>query len=95
MGSPLKVKREKEFRPKYPSVGPKSKVQATSVYENIGSRIPSLKDDDGDLTEEEINKLLSENTKAIGSDEAMSFTSTFASRIPQKGSPKSRRRRKK
>lgn len=95
MGSPLKVKREKEFRPKFPSVGPKSKLQATSLYENIGSRIPSLKDDDGDLTEEEINKLLSDNTKALGSEDALSFTSTFMSRIPQKRSPKSRQRRKK
>ena len=94
MGSPLRVKREKEFRPKYPSVGPRSKVQATSAYENIGSRIPSLKDDDGDLTEEEINKLLSENTKAIGSGEALSFTSTFVSRIPRKANSKARRRRK-
>ena len=94
MGSPLKVKREKEFRPRFPSVGPKSKVQATAAYENIGSRIPSLKDNDGDLTEDEINKLLLENTKAISTGGAMSFTASFASRIPQKGSPKRKNQRR-
>jgi hypothetical protein len=91
MGSPLKVKREKEFKPKFPSVGPASKVAAVSVYESIGQRIPSLKDDNDDLTEEEVNKLLQENTRSLQSGEALSFTASFASRIPSK----SKRSRKK
>ena len=94
MGSPLKVKREKEFKPQFPSVGPKSQVAAMSMYESIGQRIPSLKDGDDDLSEDEVNRMLLENSRALMSDEAMSFTASFASRIPRKGSPKRKKRRK-
>ena len=96
MGSPLKVKREREFKPKFPTIGPKSNVHAVSMYESIGQRIPSLKDDDGDLTEDEVNKLLLENSRALSAEDENStnslFTSSFRSRIPSKSV---RRKRKK
>ena len=96
MGSPLKVKREKEFKPKFPSVGPASKINAGTAYENIGQRIPSLKDENVyDLDEEEVNKMLLENTRSLQSGEALSFTASFASRIPSKSkkSPKKKSRK--
>ena len=96
MGSPLKVKREKEFKPKFPSVGPASKINAGAVYENIGQRIPSLKEENVyDLDEEDINKMLLENTRSLQSGEALSFTASFASRIPSKSkkSPKKKSRK--
>ena len=97
MGSPLKVKREREFKPKFPTIGPKSNVHAVSMYESIGQRIPSLKDDDGDLTEDEVNKMLLENSRALSAEDETSttnslFTSSFRSRIPSKSV---RRKRKK
>ena len=92
MGSPLKVKREKEFKPQFPSIGPKSNVHAVSSYETIGQRIPSLKDDGGDLTEDEVNRMLLENSRALSAEDENTsnslFTSSFRSRIPQKKSPK-------
>tara|TARA_B100000795_G_scaffold201653_1_gene155474 strand:- start:236 stop:1951 length:1716 start_codon:yes stop_codon:yes gene_type:complete len=97
MGSPLKVKREKEFKPRFPSVGPRSNVAALSMYESIGQRIPSLKDGDDDLSEDEVNKMLLENSRALhgnSENEAMSFTASFTSRIPRKGSPKKKKKRK-
>lgn len=96
MGSPLKVKREKEFKPRFPSVGPRSNVAALSMYESIGQRIPSLKDGDDDLSEDEVNKMLLENSRALhgnSENEAMSFTASFTSRIPRKGSPKKKKKR--
>ena len=93
MGSPLKVKREREFRPSFPSVGPHTKEAAAASYETISTRIPSLKDTDDELTEEEVNRVLQENQRALVIDAATSFTDSFKSRVPRKASPKGDRRK--
>ena len=71
-------------------------LPSIAAIESIGQRIPSLKDGDDDLSEDEVNKMLLENSRALhgnSENEAMSFTASFTSRIPRKGSPKKKKKR--